>query len=72
MATAIITDDVAPIDLLLLAPNVMHPGFPQVKVGAAIAKALGYEYDRLHAVHTFKDKRALQPHQGFSLASRAD
>lgn len=63
---SIITDDVAPIDLTT-TPCVIHPGFPQVKIGAAMAEVLGYEYNRLHAVHTFKEKRALKPRKGFSL-----
>ena len=63
---SIITDDVAPIDLTT-EPVTIHPGFPQVKVGQEIAEALGYQYNRLHAVHTFKEKRALQPREGFSL-----
>lgn len=62
----LITDDVAPIDLTKEATTIC-PGFPQVKVGVEIAEALGYEYDRLHAVHTFKNKRALQPRQDFTL-----
>ncbi len=63
----IITDDVAPIDL---SSNslIMHPGFPQVKIGEKIAQALGYDYETLPAVHTFKEKRAILPRQGFSIA----
>ena len=64
---SIITDDVAPIDLTSNS-LIMHPGFPQVKVGAEIAQALGYDYKSLQAVHTFKEKRALQPRKGFSIA----
>ncbi|MEM6612610.1 MAG: serine kinase [Cyanobacteria bacterium P01_C01_bin.72] len=62
----LITDDVAPINFAT-DPCTINPGFPQVKLGAAMAQALGYEYESLHAVHTFKEKRALQPWQGFSL-----
>ena len=63
----IITDDVAPIDLNSNS-LIMHPGFPQVKIGEKIAQALGYDYETLPAVHTFKEKRALLPRQGFSIA----
>jgi hypothetical protein len=63
----LITDDVAPLDLTA-KPPVMYPGFPQVKVGQEIAGALGYNYDTLHSVTTFKDKRALRPKEQFSLA----
>lgn len=63
----IITDDVAPIDLTSNS-LIMHPGFPQVKIGEKIAQALGYDYETLPAVHTFKEKRALLPRQGFSIA----
>ena len=63
---SLITDDVAPINFAT-DPCTINPGFPQVKLGAAMAQALGYEYEQLRAVHTFKEKRALQPRQGFSL-----
>ncbi|MEL6928571.1 MAG: serine kinase [Cyanobacteria bacterium J06600_6] len=64
---SLITDDVAPINFAT-DPYTISPGFPQVKLGEAMAQALGYEYERLHAVHTFKEKRALKPLKGFSLA----
>ena len=62
-----ITDDVAPIDWTA-KPAQIHPGLPQVKIGQEIAEALGYEYQQLPDVHTFKQKRALKQTRGFELA----
>ncbi|MEM7758997.1 MAG: hypothetical protein AAF298_12845 [Cyanobacteria bacterium P01_A01_bin.40] len=64
---SIITDDVAPIDLSS-KQLALNPGFPQLKIGASMAQALGYNYSALHEVHTSKDKRALQTQDGFDLA----
>ena len=63
----IINDDVAPVTLNG-GPATITPGFPQIKLSRETSAAVGYDFESLHLLHRFHEKRGYCPTGDFPQA----
>ena len=63
----VLADDLVAIDLSDSGQPLVYPAFPQLKIWAATAKGLGYDFSSLPKLFPRSHKRVIRDRDGFSL-----